>query len=68
MRSVGLSFMATLASLALGGASARAADFDAWSICGADHPSVQAMVRPGEAFVVKTDDVASPISHPSRRG
>jgi TRAP-type C4-dicarboxylate transport system substrate-binding protein len=54
MRSVGLSFMAAFAALALGGASARAADFDAWSIYGADHPSVQAMAQLGEAFIEKT--------------
>jgi len=54
VRSVGLSFMAVLASLALAGASARAADFDAWSIHGADHPSVQAMARLGGSFVEKT--------------
>jgi TRAP-type C4-dicarboxylate transport system substrate-binding protein len=46
--------MATLASLALGGASARAADFDAWSIYGTNHPSVQAMERLGDSFVEKT--------------
>lgn len=55
MRSVGLSFMATVASLALGGASTTlAADFDAWSINGADHPSVQAMAQLGDSFVEKT--------------
>jgi TRAP-type C4-dicarboxylate transport system substrate-binding protein len=54
MRSVGLSFMVTLAALALGRASAGPADFDAWSIYDVDHPSAQAMEQLGTSFVDKT--------------
>lgn len=56
MHPVGLSFMVTIATLALSVASPRAADLDAWSIHGTDHPSVQAMERLGEVFVEKTGD------------
>ncbi|MCA0302323.1 MAG: TRAP transporter substrate-binding protein DctP [Proteobacteria bacterium] len=46
--------MVTIATLALSIASPRAADLDAWSIHGVDHPSVRAMERLGEVFVEKT--------------